>query len=157
MHHKTKGKRRKKRISMVEYVSVNNTPQAAQMIVTKFGMSPAKNLADLQKKMWYAIKQFGDEALDEFKKIHPDNIMFEDESAIGHYGENSEYSYQSACGCNHPQDEKEYNNIVTNYRSDVEFQAVAGEGDEESERKLMIRGALALAGIGLLITILSTE
>lgn len=141
---------------MVEYISINNAPQAARTIVTKFGLSPAKNEADLQKKMWYAIKNFGEEALEEFRKIHPDNVLFQSEGMIGKYGDNGEYSYQAACGCNHPQSEEDFNNIVTNYRSDVEFNAATGElSMSAGKRQLYIRGALALAGVGLLITILS--
>jgi hypothetical protein len=135
------------KISLVDYVSTNNTAYARRL-VTKYGLSPATNLNDLRNKLAYVVAKFGDEALRDVASIHPDKELILDVfgkyNMTGAKNENGEYSYQNACGCgmsgadgekqcacgcgNNNKNDSEHSNMITNYREPLE-QYVGADGN----------------------------
>lgn len=132
----------RKKIAMVEYISLSNPEAARKLVVAQFGLTPARDRDELVMKLHHIIKHHKKEGLKAIAAIHPDRELIIDMSKDDIIGDaaggNSDYSYS---------------NIVTNYRSDMpDFRNAEGEDPaKKASNVLRIAGILSLVAIAGII------
>ena len=102
----------------IKYIFENKQPELRRLII-KYGLTPAKNNADLWKKVNYLIAKFKDEMLFDVAKLHPDKDLIlwayqqqqqqqqqqqrgfdmMQKSSYNQNQSNVEGDYSDACGC----------------------------------------------------------
>jgi hypothetical protein len=127
-------------ISPIQYIAINNTPQARKFIVD-FGKTPATSMPDLQLKMAAIVKQFGDQAKKELAKLHPDTAWIvkamagankmeggiTDNEFIAAHGNGcmcprcAGHKHRHGCDCPRCAGLEKHSNFITNFRSDADL------------------------------------